>query len=116
MVVFLKEQGHTEASVDISKLANLNQSAVICEVMNEDGRMARLKDLFKFSKKHKIKIASIEDLIAYRLKTEKLVNKITNRNLKIVGLEKYDKLIYKNILNGSESLVIKKGYLNSKKQ
>ena len=112
----LERAGHTEASVDISKLANLNQSAVICEVMNEDGRMARLKDLFKFSKKHKIKIASIEDLIAYRLKTEKLVNKITNRNLKIVGLEKYDKLIYKNILNGSESLVIKKGYLNSKKK
>ncbi len=111
----LERAGHTEASVDISKLANLNQSAVICEVMNEDGRMARLKDLFKFSKKHKIKIASIEDLIAYRLKTEKLVYKITNRNLKIVGLEKYDKLIYKNILNGSESLVIKKGYLNSKK-
>ena len=46
---------------------------MICEVMNEDGRMARLNDLFKFSKKHKIKLASIEDLISYRLKYEKLV-------------------------------------------
>ena len=62
----LERAGHTEASVDISKLAKLNPSAVICEVMNEDGRMARLKDLQKFSNKHKIKIASIEDLIAYR--------------------------------------------------
>ena len=64
----LERAGHTEASVDISKLSKLNPSAVICEVMNEDGRMARLKDLYKFSKKHKLKIASIENLIAYRLK------------------------------------------------
>ena len=66
----LVRAGHTEASVDISKLSNLNPSSVICEVMNEDGRMARLNDLFKFSKKHKIKLASIEDLISYRLKYE----------------------------------------------
>ena len=71
----LERAGHTEASIDISKLSNLNQSSVICEVMNEDGRMARLDDLLKFSNKHKIKIASIADLIAYRLKTERLVYK-----------------------------------------
>ena len=69
----LERAGHTEASIDISKLSNLNPSSVICEVMNEDGRMARLNDLYKFSKKHKIKLASIEDLISYRLKYEKLV-------------------------------------------
>ena len=69
----LERAGHTEASIDISKLSKLNPSAVICEVMNEDGRMARLDDLIKFSKKHKIKIASIADLIAYRLKNEKLI-------------------------------------------
>ena len=57
----------------ISKMSKLNPSSVICEVMNEDGRMARLDDLIKFSKKHNIKIASIADLIAYRLKTEKLM-------------------------------------------
>ena len=55
----LERAGHTEASVDISKLSNINPSAVICEVMNEDGRMARLKDLQKFSAKNNIKIASI---------------------------------------------------------
>ena len=79
----LERAGHTEASVDISKLSKLNPSAVICEVMNEDGRMARLNDLFKFSKKHKIKLASIEDLISYRLKYEKLVNRISSKILNI---------------------------------
>ena len=111
----LERAGHTEASVDISRLANLNQSAVICEVMNEDGRMSRLKDLFKFSKKHKIKIGSIEDLIAYRLKNEKLVCKLKNKNLKIKNLERYEKVIYKNVLDQSESLVIKKGTFNPNK-
>ena len=77
----LERAGHTEASVDISKLSKLNPSSVICEVMNEDGRMARLKDLYKFSKKHKIKLASIEDLIAYRIKYEKLVTKLSSKNI-----------------------------------
>ena len=63
----LERAGHTEASIDISKLAKLNPSAVICEVMNEDGTMARYKDLIPFAKKHKLKIAKIEDLISYRL-------------------------------------------------
>ena len=75
----LERAGHTEASIDISKLSKLNHSAVICEVMNEDGRMARLKDLYKFSIKHNIKIASIEDLIAYRLRNEKLIKKISSK-------------------------------------
>ena len=70
----LERAGHTEASVDIAKLAKLNPSSVICEVMNQDGRMARLKDLRALSKKHNIKIASIEDLISFRLKNEKLIN------------------------------------------
>ena len=74
----LERAGHTEASVDISKLSKLNPSSVICEVMNEDGRMARLDDLVKFSKKHKIKIASITDLIAYRLKNENLILSMKN--------------------------------------
>ena len=76
----LERAGHTEASVDISKLSNLNPSSVICEVMNEDGRMARLNDLYKFSKKHNIKLASIEDLISYRLKYEKLIFRLNLKN------------------------------------
>ena len=83
----LERAGHTEASVDISKLSKLNPSSVICEVMNEDGRMARLNDLFKFSKKHKIKLASIEDLISYRFKYEKLVyrNELKSLNIRKIG-------------------------------
>ena len=70
----LERAGHTEASIDISKLSKLNPSAVICEVMNEDGRMARYDDLLKFSKKHRLKIASIEDLISYRVKNLSLIH------------------------------------------
>ena len=60
MVVFLLEQGHTEASVDISKLAKKNNSAVICEIMNEDGTMAKGQGLFDFAKKHKLKIGKLK--------------------------------------------------------
>ena len=111
----LERAGHTEASVDISKLSNLNPSSVICEVMNEDGRMARLKDLYRFSKKHKIKLASIEDLISYRLKYEKLVIKL---NTKTVYLNKNIKLninYYKNKLENNINLAITRGSLNRKK-
>ena len=110
----LERAGHTEASVDISKLSKLNPSAVICEVMNEDGRMARLKDLYKFSIKHKIKIASIEDIISYRLKNEKLVYPIVNKNFNSKNINKLDYIIYRNKLDLSDNFVIKKGKLNSK--
>jgi len=110
----LERAGHTEASVDISKLSNLNPSSVICEVMNEDGRMARLKDLYKFSKKHKIKLASIEDLISYRLKYEKLVVKL---NLKAINLNsniKFNIHYYKNKLDNNINFAITRGNLNRK--
>ena len=111
----LERAGHTEASVDISKLSHLNPSSVICEVMNEDGRMARLNDLYKFSKKHKIKLASIEDLISYRLKYEKLVIKL---NSKLVYLNRHYKLnihYFRNKLENNINFVITKGSLNKKK-
>ncbi len=104
----LERAGHTEASVDISRLAKLNPSAVICEVMNQDGRMARLKDLMIFSKKHKLKIASIEDLISFRLKNEKLIKNINIKNISFKK-QKYDLLTYKNLVDKSLSFVIKKG-------
>ncbi len=104
----LERAGHTEASVDISKLSKLNPSSVICEVMNEDGRMARLEDLVKFSKKHKIKIASIADLIAHRLKNEKLVYKSFSKKINYKRFKLYLS-IYKNKLNNFESFVFSKG-------
>ncbi len=111
----LERAGHTEASVDISKLSKLNPSAVICEVMNQDGRMARLKDLQKFSSKHKIKIASIEDLIAYRLKNEKLILKLSSKNMNITKENLVEIISYENKLNKSKNLVIRKGKSQSKK-
>ncbi|MEM7008484.1 MAG: bifunctional 3,4-dihydroxy-2-butanone-4-phosphate synthase/GTP cyclohydrolase II [Thermodesulfobacteriota bacterium] len=69
----LVRAGHTEGSVDLSRLAGLKPAAVICEIMNDDGDMARLPDLEKFAEKHDIKIASIADLISYRLSSESLV-------------------------------------------
>ena len=111
----LERAGHTEASVDISKLSNLNASSVICEVMNEDGRMARLNDLYKFSKKHKIKLASIEDLISYRLKYEKLIVKLTSKTTYFNDKTKITIYHYKNKLENNINFVITKGILNQKK-
>ena len=106
----LVRAGHTEASVDISKLAKKNNSAVICEIMNEDGTMAKGQDLFYFAKKHKLKIAKIADLISYRLKKEKLVRlkKISDINVK---KQKYKIKIYENLLDGSEHFALVKGSL-----
>ena len=98
----LERAGHTEASVDISKLAKLNPSAVICEVMNEDGTMARYNDLVPFSKKHNLKIAKIEDLISYRLKNEKFIKMISNRKINIKRFGNYDLKVFKNKLDGAE--------------
>ncbi len=111
----LERAGHTEASVDISRLANINPSAVICEVMNEDGRMARLNDLFKFSKKHKLKIASIEDLISYRLKNEKLIVNTQNSAIYNKDYGKLEINAFKNLLDGFEHFSITKGKIKSKK-
>ncbi len=105
----LERAGHTEASVDISKLAKLNPSAVICEVMNEDGTMARYKDLIPFAKKHKLKIAKIEDLISYRLKNEKLVKCISTKKIKIKKFGFFDLKTFRNKLDSSEHYTISKG-------
>jgi 3,4-dihydroxy 2-butanone 4-phosphate synthase/GTP cyclohydrolase II len=77
----LRRAGHTEASIDLSLLAGLKPSGVICEIMADDGTMARGNELYSFAKKHSLKIISIEDLIRYRRKNEKLVEKIESIKL-----------------------------------
>ena len=104
----LVRAGHTEASVDISKLAKKNNSAVICEIMNEDGTMAKGQDLFNFANKHKLLIGKIEDLIAYRLKKEKLI-KLKKQSQIDVKKQKYKIKIYENLLDGSEHFALIKG-------
>jgi 3,4-dihydroxy 2-butanone 4-phosphate synthase/GTP cyclohydrolase II len=111
----LERAGHTEASVDIAKLSKLNPSSVICEVMNEDGRMARLDDLFKFSEKHKIKLASIEDIISYRLQYEKLVSRINFKQIIFKNNERVQLYSYKNKLGNNINFAITKGNLSPNK-
>ena len=111
----LERAGHTEASVDIAKLSNLNPSSVICEVMNEDGRMARLDDLFKFSEKHKIKLASIEDIISYRLQYEKLISRINSKSIILKNNGKIQIYSYKNKLGNNINFAITKGNLSPNK-
>ena len=110
----LVRAGHTEASVDISKLSKRGNSAVICEIMNDDGTMAKGKQLFNFSNKHKLKIGKIDDLISYRLNKEKLIKlkktskvKINNQFFKIK--------IFENLLDGSEHFALIKGNLETSK-
>lgn len=104
----LVRAGHTEASVDISKLAKKNNSAVICEIMNENGTMAKGQELFNFAEKHKLKIGKIEDLIAYRLKKEKLIRLKKQSDIKVKN-QKYKIRIYENLLDGSEHFALIKG-------
>ena len=106
----LVRAGHTEASVDISKLAKKNNSAVICEIMNEDGTMAKGKDLFDFANKHQLKIGKIEDLISYRLKKEKLIKLKKSSDIEFKN-QKYNIKIYENLLDGSEHFALIKGSL-----
>ena len=104
----LVRAGHTEASVDISKLAKKNNAAVICEIMNEDGSMAKGEQLHLFAKKHKLKIGKINDLIAYRLKKEKLIRLKKSTNI-IVKNRKFKIKIFENLLDGSEHFALIKG-------
>lgn len=100
--------GHTEASVDLAKIAGFKGAAAICEIIKDDGTMARRDDLISFAKEHELKIVTIVDLIAYRKKTEKLVKRVASANLptkfgefKIIG--------YENILNGDQHVCLVKG-------
>ncbi len=83
----LVRTGHTEGSVDLCKLAGLNGEAVICEIMKEDGTMARRDDLDIFAEKHNMKQIYISDLVEYRLSHEKLVEEISNTNSKFFSTE-----------------------------
>ena len=106
----LVRAGHTEASVDISNLSKKGRTAVICEIMNDKGKMTKGRELFNFSKKHKLKIGKIDDLIAYRLKRENLIKIKKTENIKIKGENYYIK-IFENLLNNSENFALIKGNL-----
>lgn len=108
----LKRAGHTEASVDIAKLAGLSSAAVICEVMNADGTMARVPDLMKFAQKHNLKIGSIVDLIQYRLQHETLIQEVTEFQMHPLLGEGWKVRVFKSQLDSMEHLVLQKGELD----
>jgi 3,4-dihydroxy 2-butanone 4-phosphate synthase / GTP cyclohydrolase II len=109
----LVRAGHTEAAVDLAKLSGLYEAGVICEIMNEDGSMARVPELIEYKKKHNLKLITIADLIEYRRHTEKLVEKISEAemptkygNFKAIG--------FQNKLNGEHHIALTMGEIDDK--
>lgn len=100
--------GQTEASVDIARIAGLNPSAVICEIMNDDGTMARLPELEVFAAKHDLKIISVADLVRYRIEKEKLVQRVIETDLP-TDFGTFRAIAYENIVNGETHLAITLG-------
>lgn len=106
----LYRAGHTEAGCDLSSLAGLDPSSVICEILNEDGNMARLPDLKDFAKKHAIKIGSIADLIELRSKEEKLIKKISEKSIETTfGL--MNLILYTDLLSSNTHIALVKGVI-----
>jgi 3,4-dihydroxy 2-butanone 4-phosphate synthase/GTP cyclohydrolase II len=104
----LVRAGHTEASVDLMKLAGEKPVGVICEIMNEDGTMARLPDLMNFANKHKLKICAIEDLIKYRREKEKLIEKVAETYLP-TPFGEFRLYAYRSVVDDYQHLVLAKG-------
>lgn len=107
----LVRAGHTEAALDMMKLAGLKQAAAICEITKDDGEMARYEDLKKFGKKHNLKIISIEQLIEYRRQNEQLVEKVAESDLP-TEFGNFRLFVYKDLITKKEHLVLKKGNFN----
>lgn len=102
--------GHTEASVDLALLAGLTPAAVICEIMSEDGRMARVPELGRFAEKHRLKACTIEDLIAYRLRSETLIHKKSSKSVN-TRWGTFEATVFVSSVDGSEHVAFVKGDL-----
>jgi 3,4-dihydroxy 2-butanone 4-phosphate synthase/GTP cyclohydrolase II len=104
----LERTGHTEASIDLARLAGLNPSGVICEVMNDDGEMARVDDLEVYCKRHGLKMVTIKDLIAYRRRNDLLIERVVSARLPIEAGE-FDVVGYRSVLDDKHHLALVKG-------
>jgi 3,4-dihydroxy 2-butanone 4-phosphate synthase / GTP cyclohydrolase II len=104
----LKRAGHTEAAVDLAKLAGLQPAGVICEIMNDDGTMARRDDLVLFCEKHQLKLIKIVDLIAYRRKTENLVSRAASAKLP-TRYGEFEMIGYENLITKEHHVALVKG-------
>jgi 3,4-dihydroxy 2-butanone 4-phosphate synthase/GTP cyclohydrolase II len=110
----LVRAGHTEAAVDIARLANLNGSGVICEIMNEDGTMARLPDLIAFAQKHNLKVGTISDLIAYRRKHDNLIRETACKLVQSEFGGEWLLRIFYDEIDGGEHIALTKGDVTNK--
>ncbi len=108
----LVRTGQTEGSVDLAKLAGLSPAGVICEIMKEDGTMARMPDLEKFAKKHDLKIATIADLVAYRIRKDNLVHRAAETRLP-TRFGEFKAVVYTNDVDEHQHLALVKGEINS---
>ncbi len=104
----LQRSGHTEAAVDLARMAGLDSSGVLCEIVKDDGTMARLPDLLKFKKKHKLKLCTILDLIEYRRRREKLIE-LEQRVKMPTDYGNFDLLLYRATMNQEHHLALVKG-------
>ncbi len=111
----LKRAGHTEASVDLARMAGLNPAAVICEIMNPDGTMARMPELLEFARKHGIKIGTIESLIRYRIQNESFLVERAQAQLPCRFGDGFRIHIFENLLDGREHVALVKGNIDSDK-
>ena len=111
----LVRAGHTEAAVDIARLAGLNPAGVICEIMNDDGSMARLPELLIFAKQHGLKIASIADLISYRRRSEKLVKRVIESPFSSKHGGEFHMIVYSTTTEYAEHIALVKGNIDVSK-
>ncbi|MEI7958390.1 MAG: 3,4-dihydroxy-2-butanone-4-phosphate synthase, partial [Verrucomicrobiota bacterium] len=110
----LQRAGHTEAAVDLAQLAGLQPAGVICEIMHDDGTMARMPELMAFKEKHGLKIATIEDLIAYRRKNERLIER--EQVIKLpTDYGDFDLHMYRSIVDDAHHLALVKGDIDPEK-
>ncbi|RZJ30287.1 MAG: 3,4-dihydroxy-2-butanone-4-phosphate synthase, partial [Brevundimonas sp.] len=105
----LVRAGHTEASVDISRMAGLTPAAVICEIIKDDGEMARMPDLVAFAQLHGLKIGTIADLIAYRRRTERFVERVMDTPFESVHGGPFRLMLYRNTIEGNEHVALVHG-------
>lgn len=105
----LVRAGHTEAAVDIARLAGLNPAGVICEVMNDDGTMARLPELIRFGQQHGLRIGTIADLIAYRRRSERIVTCVASAPFDTVHGDGFTINVYRNAIDGGEHIALARG-------
>jgi 3,4-dihydroxy 2-butanone 4-phosphate synthase/GTP cyclohydrolase II len=111
----LVRAGHTEAAVDVSRLAGLNPSGVICEIMSDDGTMARMEDLFDFAQRHNLRIGTIRDLIAYRLKKDRLVEQTAEARFESRWGGDWTARTFLNKASGTEQIALVKGKIDPDK-